>query len=137
GRRLASGVGRRAKPRSRRRGLAVAGRHALGEGAAVVLPAAVELDVEEGTEKRPDRVIRRGRLALLAAERDLLHVGAVVAELVGQTRLADARFPDELDHRPEAHADGLDGCAEHRALALALDEWELPTCARLPLGFGQ
>jgi hypothetical protein len=43
-----------------------------------VLATAVEFDVEEGTKERPEGVIGSRGFVLLAAERDLLHVGTVV-----------------------------------------------------------
>jgi hypothetical protein len=125
GRRLDLHVERCPEQRSPGHELAVDGREPFGEDGAVVLAAAVELHVEERTEERPEGVVRRGRLVLLAAERDLLHVATVLAQFVGQTRLADARLADQLDHRSEAHAHRLDGRAEHRTLALAVDEGEL------------
>jgi len=60
------------------------GREPLGEGGPVVLAATVQLDVEERAEERTERVVRSRRLVLLAAERDLAHVGAGVAELLCQ-----------------------------------------------------
>jgi hypothetical protein len=57
---------------------------ALGEHRLVVLCAAVQLDIQERAEKRAERVIRRRRLVLLASQRQLLHVGARLAQLVGE-----------------------------------------------------
>ena len=89
---------------------------------AVVRAAAVQLDVEQRAEERPERVVRRRRLVLLAAQLDLPHVGAVLPQLLGETRLADSGLADELDERSEAHPHRRDGRAEHCPLALAVDE---------------
>ena len=97
----------------------------LAEHRAIVLAAAVQLDVEQRAEERPERVVRRRGLVLLAAQFDLPHVGAVLPQLLGETRLADPRLADELDERSEAHPHGCDGGAEHCALPLAIDERQL------------
>ena len=56
----------------------------------------------------PKRVVRSRRLVLLAAQRDLPHVGAVLPQLLGEPRLPDAGLADELDERAEAHPDRRD-----------------------------
>src|SRR3954453_740197 len=124
GRRLDLHIERRSEQWRPWHELAVDGREPLREDDAIVLAAAIESDSEQGAKERPERVIGGRRFVLLAAERDLLHVRAVVAQLLGQARLADAGLADQLDHRPEAHAHRLDGCAEHGALALSVDERE-------------
>ena len=79
------------------------------------------------SERRNGRngVVRSRRLVLLAAQRDLPHVGAVLAQLLREPRLPDAGLADELDERAEAHPDRRDRRSEDGALALAVDEGQL------------
>ncbi len=62
---------------------------------AVVLSAAVQLHVEQRAEEGPERVVRRRRLVLLAAQRDLPHVGAVLPQLLRR----DATFRSRARRR--------------------------------------
>ena len=92
------------------------------EDRAIVLGSAVQFDVEQRAKERSERVVRCRGLVLLAAQFDLPHVGAVLAQFLGEPRLPDSRFADELDERSEAHTHGCDGRAEHCPFALAVDE---------------
>ena len=64
--------------------LLVDGLEPVGKHGLVVLAAAVQLHVEQRAKERPKRVVRGGRLVLLAAERNLAHVGAVRPQLAGE-----------------------------------------------------
>src|SRR6187397_583284 len=105
--------------------LLVDGCEALGQHRPVVSTSAVQLHVEQRAEERPECEVRGRCLVLVAAKRDLSHVGAVVAQLLSQSRLADPRFADELDERAETHPYRRDRRTQNCALALAVDEWEL------------
>ena len=125
GRRLDLDVERRGEQRRPRHELLVDRCEPLGEDGAVVLATAVQLDVEQRAEERAERVVRRRRLVLLAAQVDLPHVGAVLAQFLREPRLPDPGLADELDERSEAHAHRCDGRAEDGPLALAIDERKL------------
>ena len=99
---------------------------AVDEHGAVVLGASVQLDVEERAKERSKRVVGRRGLVLLAAQRDLPHVRAVLAQLLRKARLPDPRLPDQLDHRSEAHPDRRDRRRQNCSLPLAVDERKLP-----------
>ncbi len=125
GRGLDLDVERRGEQRRPRHELLVDLLQALAEDGAIVLATAVQLDVEQRAEERPERVVRRRRLVLLAAQLDLPHVGAVLPQLLGESRLPDPGLADELDERSEAHPHRGDGGAEHCPFALAIDERKL------------
>ena len=91
----------------------------------VVLPAPIQLDVEERTEKGTKRVVGGGRLVLIAAQRDLPHVDAVLAQLLREPRLPDPGLADELDERAEAQPHRRDRRRQDRSLPLAVDKGEL------------
>ena len=70
-------------------------------------PAAVQLDVEQRAQEGPERVVGRRRLVLLAAQLDLLHVGAGLPELLARdaTFRFQARRPARREFRsPSAPA---------------------------------
>src|SRR4029079_8526223 len=98
---------------------------AFAEDSAIVLTTSVQRDVEQRPEEGPERVIRRGRLVLLAAQVDMPHVRAALSEFLGKSRLPDTGFADELDQRAEAHAHRSYGGSEDRPFALAIEEREL------------
>ena len=62
-------VERRGEQRRPRHELLVDRVQPLAEDGAVVLTTSVQLNVEQRAEERPERVVRRGRLVLLAAQR--------------------------------------------------------------------
>ena len=90
-----------------------------------MLTTSVQRNVEQRAEKGPERVVRRGRLVLLAAQVDLPHVGAVLSQFLCESRLPDPGLADELDQRAEAHAHRGDGGPEDGPFALAVEERKL------------
>ena len=88
-------------------------------------PRPVQLDVEERTEKGTKRVVGGGRLVLVAAQRDLPHVRAVLAQLLREPRLPDTGLADELDERAEAQPHRRDRRRQDRSLPLAVYKGEL------------
>ena len=122
GRRLDLDVERRREQRRPGDELLVDRREAVGEHGAVVLAAAVQLDVEERAEERTERVVGRRRLVLLAAQRDLPHVGAVLAQLLREPRLPDPGSPTSSTIVPKPMRTGATDAAEDCALPLAVDE---------------